>query len=183
MRIKLNLIPPAKKEEILKMKYFIFALRWGIKLGFILLILAAVLLSTEHIFKMNLTISSSKEDMRTINQLREIKKYDDEFKNINAQIEEIRKLQNGQYYWSKIFSILNQKVPANIEIISLNTKNLSISLNGKAKTRETLINFRQKLEEDECFEKIKLPLSDLVVKNDINFQIDFNLKEECIKNE
>ena len=33
-----------------------------------------------------------------------------------------------------------------------------------------------------CFTDINLPLSNLVSKDNIDFQIQFNIKEECVKN-
>ena len=52
---------------------------------------------------------------------------------------------------------------------------------GLADTREDLIFLKEKLGEDGCFSDIDLPLSNLVDKNNIEFQIVFKIKSDCLK--
>jgi hypothetical protein len=50
-----------------------------------------------------------------------------------------------------------------------------------ANNRDNLIQFKDNLEKESCFSEINLPLSNLVEKENVEFQIDFNIKKDCLK--
>jgi Tfp pilus assembly protein PilN len=107
--------------------------------------------------------------------------YEDKFKQVNSLDKTLRKIQTGHLHWFNLFQQLSSTVPEGIYISGLSTKDYSIFLVGKAKTRDNLLNFKSKLEENECFQNINVPISNLVVENNVDFQIDFVIKNECLK--
>ena len=183
MKISLNLIPPQKKEEIAMASRFKVFLKWGSEFFIIFAVFMAMLVSINYILEINLSFvsGSSNESEKSNNQYAEIKKYDAEIKNMNSRILEIEKIQKGQLRWSAFFQKLNSQVPGGIELENLATKSYAISLAGRAQARNELISFKENLEKEECFTDINLPLSNLVSKENIAFQIDFRIKQECIK--
>jgi hypothetical protein len=183
MKINLNLIPPQKREEIAKASHFKVFLKWGSEFFIIFAIFMAMLISINYILEINLSFASgsSNESEKSNNQYAEIKKYDAEIKDMNSGVLEIEKIQKGQLRWSAFFQKLNNRVPGGIELESLATKSYSISLAGKAPARDELISFKENLEKEECFTDVNLPLSNLVSKENIAFQIDFKIKPECIR--
>jgi len=56
-----------------------------------------------------------------------------------------------------------------------------VTIRGISQNRDNLILFKENLEKEDCFEDVKLPLSDLANKEKIDFQIDFLVKNECLK--
>jgi hypothetical protein len=61
------------------------------------------------------------------------------------------------------------------------TKNYRVLLAGTSKTRDDLIYMKDNFSKENCFTDVSLPLSSLVSKDNVDFQIEFNIKEECIK--
>lgn len=84
-------------------------------------------------------------------------------------------------------SITDQLVLNSIGMVSINsfqistTKNASstaeIVIQGKAKTRESLLGFKKKLEQDTNFYDIEMPISDLAKNKDNTYAIKLKLKK------
>lgn len=182
MKIELNLIPDQKREEIKQANYFRIFLKWGFEFFAIFTIFVAILVSINYILKINLSfVGDFSANEGSGNKYAEIKTYDSEIKDVNAKISEIEKIQSGQLKWSKFFQKFNGHVDKGIEIESLATKNYTITLAGKSQSRDKLISFKENLEKEECFTDVSLPLSNLVAKENIDFQMDFKIKPECLK--
>ncbi|MEK7598310.1 MAG: PilN domain-containing protein [Patescibacteria group bacterium] len=183
MKIDLNLIPPQKKEEIKQAIRFKIFLKWGLEFFVIFAIFIAMLVSINYMLELNLAFTSLSyaANTKNNNQYVEIEKYDAEIKEINIQILAIEKIQQGQLQWSNFFQKFNLHISTGVEVEKVATKNYTISLVGKAKTRDALISFKENLEKEECFAEINLPLSNLVSRENVDFQIDFKMKQECLK--
>lgn len=181
--IKLNLIPPYKKEEIEQSNKLLAVLGWEIKLSGILLVFVSMLLSINYILQLNLASMSIDFDSGTgkNNQIKKLIEYDEKIKEMNLIVSKEMKLQNGQLIWSNLFQKLNENFPESIELKSITTENYAVLLSGIAQKRDELIAFRDKLEKEDCFSEVDLPLSNLVMKENIDFRINFNIKSDCLK--
>lgn len=111
----------------------------------------------------------------------ELEKYGEKVKEVNSQVANAETIQENQIYWSKLFLKLNEVLSEEITLNDLTTKDYTILLTGKSKTRDGLVLLEEKLKNESCFSDVKLPLSNLVSKENVDFQIEFNIKEECIK--
>ena len=132
--------------------------------------------------EINLSVASNYEkNSNNSQQYEEIKKLDAGFEKINSETKDIASIQKSQLYWSNLFLELSGALRDGIEIGELATKNYTILLSGKAQDRDLLIAYKENLEKSGCFSEINLPLSNLVSKTDIAFEIDFKIKEECLK--
>lgn len=183
MKIKLNLIPPYRREEIKKAKRFRTALKWELELAAILAVFIPILFSINYILQINLSLAENNavENGKNSSQLREIEKYDAAIKDVNTRISELGKIQAGQLRWMNFFEKLNANVPDKIALNGIAGKGYAVSLSGRAADRDVLIAFREKLEQDECFSEINFPLSNLVAKENLDFQLDLNIKKDCLK--
>jgi hypothetical protein len=183
MVIKLNLIPPHKKEEIKKSYRSRMLLRWEGELLLIIFLSVAGLVSMDYILKINLFSADYGSSMaaKENSQHKAIDKYDNEIKGMNSLVSKVSKIQSGQLYWSKFLTNFDGKVLPGIEIDNLSTQNYKISLVGKANTRDNLLVLKSNIEKDDCFEAVNLPLSNLVSKENSDFQMDFQIKKECLK--
>lgn len=182
MKIKINLLPRENKEEIAKAGCFRAVLGWEAVIFLIISTEIAFLFGINYLLNFNLRlVSEEKNSSSDSAQYETIKYYENKFSEINSKLSKISDVSSGQIYWSELFLKLNDTVPDDVEISGLSTKNFSVSLAGKAKTRDDLLLFKDNLSQEECFENVNLPLSNLVSKEDIVFQIDLEIKESCIK--
>ena len=183
MIIKLNLIPQYRKDEINQARKFSAILRLEAELLFILAIFIAILFSMSYILNINLMLATNNAEngLGDNAKFKDIRSYDSELNDINARILEIGKIQGGQLYWSEFFSKLNDSTLPAITLSGIATKNYAILLMGKAKNRDDLILFKDNLAKENCFTDVNLPLSNLAAKENIDFQIDLKVKEECVK--
>lgn len=156
--------------------------KWEAELMAILVLLIVGLVSINTIIKINL--STAVNDFNMINQsseqFKKIEKYDNDTKDMGKIISNVGKIQSAQFYWSKFLAKLNDKVISGVEINKITTKNYEIILGGKVNTRDNLITFRDNISKDDCFTDINLPLSNLVSKDNVDFQMSFKIKKECL---
>jgi Tfp pilus assembly protein PilN len=182
MEIKLNLIPPLRKKEIKKSYLLSRIVKWQAEIFLILLIFLALLWHIEYILKIE--SDSSLEQIKMSRQsfsYKDMQDYKEKIKNANTQIADVEKIQRGQIYWSELLKKLNEIIFSGIEIDSLSTKNYQVSLTGVAYNRDNLASFKEKLTQESCFEKVDFPLANLMSKENLVFQMQFMIKEECVK--
>ena len=185
MEIKINLVPPVKKEEIKKNNRLKVAIKIELVMTMTLLIFFAALLSFRHILNLNLSLyADARQKSAEAAQYEKIKDFDDKFNEINSQAARIASVKKDQLHWSSIFLCLDGLVFSNIKVKSLATSDYSATLSGIADTRDDLILFKEKMEREKCFSDIDLPLSNLVDKDNVEFKINFNINKDCLnKNE
>ncbi len=183
MKIKLNLIPPGKREEIEKAKKFKKTLKWEVELLFIFAGFLAMLFSISYILQVNLAMVENNAGMngQDVEKIKKIGQFDSEIRKINVKMSEILKIQSGQLYWTNFFEKLNGTVPFEIAVSSIVTDNYSAKISGKARDRDILIAFKEGLEKSDCFAEVNLPLSNLVAKENIDFTLNLSIKKECLK--
>lgn len=182
MKIKLNLIPDYRKEGIKKAKRLKFTVKEGFWLAFIFIFIFSGLFCFGYILKMNFNlIAYSVQTGSKKNDYEKIKKMDNDFKQINELVSQIQKIQKNHLYWSNALLKLNRLVPETVAVDNLSTKNYKIIISGISKNRDELLKFKENLEKSDCFEAVSLPLSNLVTKENIDFQIEFSIKKDCLK--
>jgi Tfp pilus assembly protein PilN len=103
------------------------------------------------------------------------------FKEVNKKVSTLLTLQQEHTTWSSLFLSLNTIIPEGILLEKLVTTNQQISLSGKATTRDILLQFQDKLNQSDCFKNAKIPLSDLFIQENVDFQLDVEIKKECLK--
>jgi Tfp pilus assembly protein PilN len=183
MEINLNLIPPNKKEEFLKNEQFKKVVKMEIFLTFIFVVFFGMLWVFKYTLNTDLSITSLSQSSREKSgQYEKINQYDSSFAQINSQVSQIMSIDQSQFYWSVLFSKLSALVPDGITLDGLVTKDYGVAISGQAESREKLISFKDKLSQESCFTDINLPLSDLVDKANAQFEIDFNIDNNCLKN-
>ncbi|MCX6763310.1 MAG: hypothetical protein NTZ97_01060 [Candidatus Moranbacteria bacterium] len=177
--INLNLIPPDKKQAIQKTFQLRNVWRWEIELSGIFLTCLFILISISHI--LNLNVKNTILDVSGKNGVDKLKKLEMEIKNANASITETEKIQKGQLNWSKLLLLINRDVNANINLGGIATKEYTVTVSGQASTRDDLVAFKERLDKEDCLAEVNLPLSNLVAKENLDFQIIFQIKPECLK--
>jgi Tfp pilus assembly protein PilN len=182
MEIKLNLIPPLRKKEIKKSYLLRVLARWQVEIFLILLVFLALLWQINYILKIEANSSLKQIEMsRQSFSYKDMQDYKEKIKKANAEVAEVEKIQKGQVYWSELLSKLNQIIFPGIEIDSLGTKNYQVFLTGVADNRDNLAKFKEKLTQENCFTEVDFPLANLMNKENLVFQMQFTVKEECVK--
>lgn len=182
MKIYLDLLPEKKKKEIKRRKIFRVIIYQEFLFLFPIVVFIGILFSINAILKIqqgSLNTIYSFEQSRQ--NFQELKGYENKFKEINSQASLLLKINKGHLYWSQIFYELNKIVPAAVSFSDLTTKDYRVYLVGKAKTRDDLLKFQENMNNAGCFSDINVPLSNLVVKENIDFQMDFTINENCLK--
>ena len=110
----------------------------------------------------------------------DISRFEEVFSQINSKTEFVNSVQEKHFNWFHILDNLENVIADDIFLTELATKNYKIFLTGNAKSRESLVSFKDRVEESPCFYESSVPLSDIVKKDDIDFQMEFGIEEECL---
>ena len=182
MKIYLDLLPKEKKKELKRKKLFRKILHQEILSLFPVFVFVVILCNIYYLLSFeqeNVVASQSIEQSKDKYKL--LGSYEEKFKQINTETDVLLKIQAGHLHWHNIFEKLNADVPEGVVITNFSTKDYAVFLVGKAKNRDILLNFKSKLEADDCFDGIDVPLSNLVVKENVDFQMDFLVKQNCLR--
>jgi len=183
MKIYLNLLPEERKNKIKRKKLIRLIMGQWTRLFFIVLIFTSTLLSFNFVLKIKLgalevthSLEESREEFQKINQ------YEETFKEINKQTAVISNIQAKHFYWSEVLSELEEAISNEISIIDITAENNQILLVGKAETRDDLVKFKDIIIDSDCFNDAEVPISNFIAKENIDFQMDIKLSEDCLRN-
>lgn len=183
MEIKLNLLPKDKEKKIRNKKLLKFLILQEVLIIFLTILFfgvikgvnAIAILQTNSIEK---ELSSKGEK----NDYIEIKKYENGLKEAKNEIDFIKKIQSRDIDWLAVLEKFPQLVPKDILFLSMEAQGYDLTIKGQSKDRDTLIEMKQNLEKDNCFNDVNIPLNDIVLRNNIDFEIKFNIDEKCLIN-
>lgn len=181
--VSINLIPQYRKDQIARAQHLKLIIKSEIGISLLLAILLIFIWGLNKTLDLDLNAVIASQNLEN-NQDKyvEIKEYQDNFSKVNINTALISKLRKDQLYWSRLFEKLSNNLTPGIEITDLGTNNYSVSMVGISDTRDSLIAFRDKLAKEDCFTDVNLPLSNLASQENIDFQIDLKIKENCLKN-
>jgi len=182
MKIFIDLLPQQRKQEIRRKKIFHKILRGEFLFFLPICIFICILLSTYYTIILQRNSSSIfYMSQQSQDEYQKLDKYEKKFKEINEKDSLLAKIKSGHLYWKNVLVELSNIIPDNVYLNNISNNNYAVFLAGKAGSRDDLIKLKDNLEASQCFQNVNVPLSNLVVKNDIDFQIDLVLKEECLK--
>lgn len=182
MKTYIDLLPESKRKEIQKEKRIRTIIGQEIGLAFPVVLFVMVLLVINFVLKIQTESSEAiYQNEQSLTGYQELKLYEDKFKGANVQLALIAKIQDSHLAWVGVLTKLSQLFPDGVYINQLATKEYHLILAGKAQKREDLLKFQDAIATSECFANINAPLSNLVSKESIDFQIDFDIKKECLR--
>lgn len=184
MKTLLNLLPESKKKEIQNRFHFRFFL-WQLFLVFsleicYLIILLCIYFILDYQFE-SLRKTGEQYDAAYAEQ-KTLDTYQKKFKEINETVEEVGKIERDHFSFTRVFLLLESIVPERVAVEHLTTKEYTVMLTGQAATRDDLLAFDARLKESECIKSVNIPISNLFSQDNVEFQIDFEIKTECLKN-
>lgn len=181
MKEYINLLPENRKEEIRDEKKFRSIIGGEFSFLFPILLLVGILFAIDLIITIQEeSLGKSYISEQSQGSFQDLKKYEEKFQSINSKISTLSKFQDSHLEWSGALEKLTQTVPDEISITGMATKDFRVFLIGRAKTREKLLELQEAINASECFSGLNMPLSNLVSKEDVDFQMDFEIKKECL---
>lgn len=182
MRIYLDLLPEDKKKELKRKKTFRLIIKREVLFAFPLIVFLVILFNIYVVLGIQKeNISSSGMHEQTQGQYKELKDYEDKFKQTNDLTIALTRMQKEHIHWSWLINKISEITPAGIFLNGISTKDYQVLLIGKAKSRDDLMAFKDVMEKMGCAEQVTVPLSNLVTKDNVDFQMDFMVKPECLK--
>lgn len=166
--ITLNLIPQKEKHELkllglyLATKNIIFLTLFGI------IIIAIVLLGAKFVLQdyFNKVVDenylSAGIGKFTISEIKIFKQ----------DLKEIIKIQKDYQSWFNFFTAFNKLVSQGIAIDTLDISKNQIKISGISKNRDSLLEFKNNLDNSDLFGEFEIPLDTLFKKEDISFNLD-----------
>ncbi|MCK4540166.1 hypothetical protein KAU09_03365 [Candidatus Parcubacteria bacterium] len=167
--INLNILPKKIKNDIKLIIFDKFIKKITGIIFLFIIIFSGILFAAkfylhlyfEETIEKNASTSKSTED------------YLKKVKEINNKIDYITKIQNNNIDWTNTILHISKAINNNIKInkININKSDNTLSLSGNAKTRDSLLLLKNSFEKYENFSEIKIPIKNLLEKNDIDFEI------------
>ncbi|MDD5566874.1 MAG: hypothetical protein PHH01_01640 [Patescibacteria group bacterium] len=106
----------------------------------------------------------------------------DLIKRIALKSNVIAEAQKNFIPWSSVLSLIGQSAGQNIQLktCSFDAEKETFQIQGQAKTRNDLLNFKTSLEKLTFLENLNAPITNLIQKEDISFQFSGTLNPENI---
>lgn len=183
MKTLLNLLPEPIKKKIQSRLHFRFFL-WQLFLVFSLEISYLIILLSIY-FTLNYQLETLQKTGEQQNvaytEQKTLDVYQQKFKEMNATLEEVGRIEQQHLSFARILVLLDRIVPERVALEHLKTKEYTVILSGQAVTRDDLLAFDARLKESECIKNVNIPISNLFSQDNVEFQIDFEMKTECLK--
>lgn len=184
MKTLLNLLPEENKNNIQRRLHFRFFL-WQLFLVFLLEVFyLGILVSIYFILDFQLQgLQAIGQQYDTAHaEQKTLDAYQKQFKETNGAVDIIGVIERDHLSFAQIFVLLDAVMPENVVVDRLTTKNYTVMLTGQAATRDDLLMLDARLKEAACAENVNVPLSNLFSQENVDFQIDFGIKKECLMN-
>ncbi|MDP3957179.1 MAG: PilN domain-containing protein [bacterium] len=184
MKTLLNLLPEENKKSVQRKLHFRFFL-WQLFLVCALEVFyLSILMSIYFILDFQLQSLQTVEQQyeRAYTEQRTLDVYQKKFKDTNVTAEMVGRIEHSHFSFTQIFFLLETLLPEGIAVDRLTTKNYTVMLSGRAAARDDILAFESNLKKEPCVKNVNVPLSNLFSQKDIDFQIDFEMRKECLQN-
>ena len=179
MKTLLNLLPEEEKENIQKGMRSRFLL-WQLFLLFLLeVFLLSILLGVYMVLDMQLRSLRMVERTSNYPQERLLNEFQEKFRGTNEDV--IGKFDKTHLSFTQVFLLLDDALPEGVKVSRLTSQDFTVTLVGKAAKREDVLLLESRLKENECVTKVNIPLSSLFSQQDVDFQVDFEIKPSCLR--
>lgn len=182
MQLKINLLPPEKKELIRRVRNFRLLVFQCVQLGLLAVLVFVIVYGIQWalLFNQRSEGNDSEAGQRAI-VAKQVAEYQETVSGMNRRIGQVEKMRAEHISWSRLLDRLEKLVPEKLFLNHVGTDNYAVSLSGQAETRDILLDFRDRLTRDDCMTDVQMPLSNLFVQQQVDFQMTFIFKKECLK--
>ncbi len=177
--IRLNLLSPDQREY-LKFEYVYMHVR-----TVTFLLLTFTIISTGLLIAARLMLQDNYATVLTATTMVNDKNQtlDKDITELNKNLQDVKKIQDDFVKWSDIIIQLNRTIPERVELNSLvlekNTRLFSMS--GRAQKRDDFLLLKANLEKLPYLEELQSPLTNLLLKEDVQFEFTGKIKADALK--
>jgi Tfp pilus assembly protein PilN len=183
MKIRLNLLPKSRENKIKNKKILKFVILQEVMIIIITVLFFGVVKGIDTIANFQLDgVNQQISSNGTKGDYIEIKKYEDDLKEVKTKVDFINKIQKLNVNWVPALNKLAQLLPQEVTLNSLNGNGYSLTLKGIAKNRDILIKMKEDIQKDQCFKNVDIPLNNIVLREDIDFELTLNIDRKCLNN-
>lgn len=172
--ISLNLINPVEKKVVAK-ELLVLMFRNIVSMFLIVVILIGVMFMICRIYlQTNYHQIVAQGTAVTL----ENKWINEEIKVLNNDLKTANKVQAGFFKWSQFLVDFFELVPEGNQITSLyfDMTNRKMQMSGKSLHRDNLLRLKENLEKSDLFTDLDSPLSNLLSRENINFNFSASIK-------
>ncbi len=175
----INLLPQQKKDQLASEEKFRLSVIFGIVILSSLLSFALILFALKFYLLDQLEVQNNLLDQKIFEnpQIVELEK---DIRNSNKIVTELASFYKKEYSLSGILDEIIKTVPPGVSFNSLSFEPVKegqykakFSISGLSATRESLLEFKENLEENGSFEEISFPSSIWVEPANIAFTVSF----------
>lgn len=180
----INLLPPEAKKDLKKEENWKLYLTLSFLIFVFFISFSLILLSVKNF------ISGESESQRILlkqgeSELKSPQRYNLQINlvNFNNSFFQTNKFYKEQFHSAEILTQISEIVPDGIRFTNLSISRsgkeldeINFSISGFSSERDSLLIFKEKLEQEENFEDINFPPSNWVKPVDIDFNINFKIK-------
>jgi hypothetical protein len=172
--IYLNLVSP-QQQKVLKYKTIFYYIENFLGLLVFVTILLSTILIPINASLGTLIQETDKVEKTNSDSLKTITEKIDIF---NQKVINLDKIQSLQYDWVQFFSKIDKAVTSDIYLSELNAKSTDhqFSLKGWTNNRDSFINFKTALINTGIFSNLNTPITDLLKKENIEFNLQGNFQ-------
>ncbi|HBT92253.1 MAG TPA: hypothetical protein DEA87_02135 [Candidatus Veblenbacteria bacterium] len=178
IKITLNLLSPTQKEYLRYERAYlqIRTVMW-LMLTFTVIISGLLLVARLMLQDNYATVLTTTTLVNDKN-----KSIDRDIGSLNKSLKEVESIQADFIKWSKIIIDINKAIPDNVELsyLNLEQKTRLFNLNGKALNRDDFLALKANLEALSYFEELSSPLTNLLLREDVNFEFTGKIKKESL---
>jgi len=175
----INLLPPQQKRELLEED------NWRLTLILGILIFSSFLCLTLILFSIKIYISGQAESQKIFVELKEkefsqIKSLEDKLKSTNQELSKLELFYETQFRLTEFLERISKILPSGIYLNSFSYRKdtSQVTLSGFAERVESLVDLKNKLEQEKDFKEVRFP-SDVWIKlANIDFNVSFQLIHE-----
>jgi len=174
--LTLNLIPGELKKEITLRHLYLFIKKINLTLIIITIAVAIILLAAKTILQLKFNNIVDQTTLVTKNN----QGYNNKIRDINSKIDFMEKIQNGFIPWSNLLKTVADITPGDIGLyyLKINFEEQAIKIKGKAGLRDSLLDFKKKMESTAIFREIDFPIKNILEKENIDFEINAKINLE-----
>lgn len=183
MKIKLSLLPKSREKKIKNNKILKFVVLQEIMIIIITLLFFVVIKGVDAIAKYQLgSVDQQILLKESSGEQVEIKKYEEGLKEAGLKVDFIKKVQRFDVDWVLVLDKLSTLLPQESVLNSIVGNGLNLTLKGAVKNRDILIKMKEDVEKDDCFSNVNIPLNNIVLRENIEFELSFDVNMECLNN-
>jgi len=176
----INLLPPKAKKRVVK-EYYVRAVSVWLMIFSVAVVVVSLLFLPVYILISSQAKAFSKSSSEVSEKVKEYDISSQALTKANKEAQLIYEMEIGKKM-TELLSVLKVLQNDNLTIeeydFKRKGKNIeTIKLTGKAKTRQVLVDFSEKLKKLEFVENVDLPVNNLVKDQDLEFSLILKLKE------